>query len=105
MRRDSREYVRSIAARALEISSAQRQTYVVSACEKDPDAIREVLDLIRLAQMSTGTASPRTVKPPRDKRNIGGNRSSGRSRSSITGSGFSNLSTRAAWARYMPRWS
>jgi serine/threonine protein kinase len=70
----SHEYVRSIVARALEMDDpAQRQAFIESTCSKDPQSLREVLELIELAQMSTGTASTETVESRYAQRNLRGN--------------------------------
>ena len=62
MRGDSQEHIRSIATRALEMEPALRRAFVVSACEKDPDTLQEVLHLIELAQMSTGASPTQTIE-------------------------------------------
>lgn len=73
MRGDSHEYIRSVAARALELTPGEREAFILSACEKDPDALQEVLHLMELAQASTGTASTLTLDLRRDKRHSAGN--------------------------------
>jgi tetratricopeptide (TPR) repeat protein len=74
MRGDPHEYVRSIVARAMEFDDpAQRKAFAVSACEKTPDALQVVLDLIAVAEMSTGTACTQTTGFRHDQGNLAGN--------------------------------
>ena len=61
MKEPANEYIRSIAAQALEIETAQRYAFIVSACHGDPDTVCAVLDRIRSMQNENGTESTVTV--------------------------------------------
>ncbi len=53
MDKHSSERIRSIAVRALDIDPAQREAFIASACDQNPEAIRKVAEEIRLAQTAT----------------------------------------------------
>ena len=53
MNKHSSERIRSIAVRALDIDPAQRGAFIASACDQNPEAIRRVVEEIRLAQTAT----------------------------------------------------
>src|ERR1017187_5967430 len=72
MDRYSSEQIRSIAARALEIDPTQRQGFIVSACCDDPEAVRAVLEWIRLSQNAETASSTATVELGADYRRSAG---------------------------------
>ncbi len=61
MNKHSSERIRSIAVRALDIDPAQREAFIASACDQNPEAIRNVAEEIRLAQTATVANSTKTL--------------------------------------------
>jgi eukaryotic-like serine/threonine-protein kinase len=61
MKQNESEYLQSIAAQALEVETAQRDAFIVSACHGDPNAVRAVLDRIRSRHNESETQSTATV--------------------------------------------
>jgi eukaryotic-like serine/threonine-protein kinase len=62
MKKLSSEYIRSIATQALDLDPAQREAFIVSACEQDPDAVHDALKSMRLLQLPAETDSTETVE-------------------------------------------
>src|ERR1019366_7354993 len=62
MKKLSSEYIRSIATQALDLDPAQREAFIVSACEQDPGAVHDALKWMRLLQLPAETDSTKTVE-------------------------------------------
>jgi eukaryotic-like serine/threonine-protein kinase len=69
MNKHSSERIRSIAARAMDIDPGQREAFIASACDQNPEAIRKVVEEIRLAQVDTVADSTKTLAPDGDHGN------------------------------------